>query len=106
MSGIIEQFWYYYTPALVLALGIVMIVWGLSWGVKGIRQESKDPGRALAIAQTMRIAFIGLSITGMGIGFLFDLKTLIILSLIWGVGELLETSVVIGALKSSPHDSH
>ncbi|MGH7801401.1 MAG: hypothetical protein ACREOW_12380 [Thermodesulfobacteriota bacterium] len=101
MGGIQEQFWYYYTPALVLALGIVMIVWGLYSGVKRLRQESKDPGRALAIAQTMRIVFIGLSITGMGIIFLFDLKTLVILSLIFGVGEFLETSVIIGALKSS-----
>ena len=101
MVSIIVYFWNYYTPKLLFTFGIVITLLGIYWGIVRARKELKDPGRALAIAQSLLLVLIGLSIMGVGIGWIWNIDSLLFLSLIIGAQELLETSIVISALKSS-----
>ena len=78
-----------------------MSIFGLYSGMEKVREQLEDPGRALAVAQCLRIGIIGLSLVGVGIGWLLDFDTLLLLSLIICFEELLENSIVIATLKRS-----
>ena len=67
-----------------------------------MRDRSTDPGHALTFVQGFRIMIMGLCVAGLGAGWLWDSKWLLGLSLIIGAEELLESSVIIKALKESP----
>lgn len=99
MVSIIVYFWNYYTPKLFFSFGIVITLLGIYWGIERARKELKHPGRALAIARSLRVVLIGLSIMGAGIGWMWNIESLLLLSLIIGCEELLETSIVIATLK-------
>ncbi|HWP93523.1 MAG TPA: hypothetical protein VNN20_15120 [Thermodesulfobacteriota bacterium] len=94
-----------YLAILVLILGLAMVSWSLSWGVKKVLQESLDPMRALALVRSMRIGLVGLSLVGIGAGWIWNMESLLFLSIIFGCEELYETSLVIALLKRSPLDS-
>ena len=68
----------------------------------GVARHKKDPERALSIVQSFRIGIIGLCLTGVGCGIWFELTPLFWLSLIIGGEELLESTVIITALRHSP----
>src|SRR3972149_7501852 len=101
MVSIIVYFWNYYTPKLLFTFGIVITLLGIYWGIVRARKELKGPGRALAIAQSLRLVLIGLNIMGVGIGWIWNIESLLLLSIIIGAEELLETSIVIATLKRS-----
>jgi len=100
----VEIPWNTYLATLVLILGLAMVSWGLSWGVNKVLRESLDPMIAQALVRSLRIELVGLSLVGIGAGWLWDIESLFVLSLIFGCEELYETSLVI-ALERSTHDS-
>jgi Ni/Fe-hydrogenase subunit HybB-like protein len=100
----VEIPWNTYLATLVLILGLAMVSWGLSWGVNKVLRESLDPMIAQALVRSLRIELVGLSLVGIGAGWLWDIESLLI-SLIFGCEELYETSLVIALLKRSTHDS-
>jgi len=65
-------------------------------------KEGEDPGRALAIVRDIRVVLIGISLVGIGLALYWNLDNLLLLSLIFGIQELFETSLVISVLKRSP----
>ncbi len=97
--------WNTYLAALVLISGIAMVSWSLSWGVSKVLKESLDPMRALALVRSTRIGLVGLSLVGIGAGWIWNIEGLLVLSIIFGCEELYETSLVIALLKRSPQDS-
>ncbi len=90
MGGIIEHFWHCYIPTLILTLGIFMSIFGLYSGMEKVREQLEDPGRASAVARCLRIGIICLSLVGVGIGWLLDFDTLLLLSLIICCEEFLK----------------
>ncbi len=102
LGGFIEPSWHAYPAAALLILGLAMTVWSLHWGATTARRQLRDPGRALGIVQGFRMGIIGLSLAGIAAAWLWHLQALLVLSLIIGGEELLESSVIIAALKRGP----
>ena len=86
----------------LILVGLSVFAWSVYWDISRRRDEDADPGRALTIVQSFRIGIIGLCLAGVGTGWLWDSTWLLGLSLIIGGEELLESSVIIKALKESP----
>jgi hypothetical protein len=87
---------------ILTTLGLALFVWSLGWGTYTTRQQERDPGKALALVQGFRVGIIGLSLAGIGAGWLWHSHWLLGLSLIIGGEELLESTVIITALKQAP----
>jgi hypothetical protein len=97
--------WHNHLATVSLILGGAMVAWSLSWGVSKVLREHSDPIRALVLMRCLRIGLIGLSLVGIGSGFLWESKSLLVLSFIFGCEELYETSVVIAVLKKALHNA-
>jgi len=91
--------------ALAFACGLLFALAGLRTGVKRAAREERDPGRALALLLGFRRAVIGLSIAGVAAALLWDVDWLFGLSLVIAGEELLESTVMITALRHDPHRS-
>jgi hypothetical protein len=102
LDGFIQPSWHAYGAIVLIALGLAIVIWSLRRGAGTARRRVRDPGRALALVQGFRIGIIGLSLAGIGAAWLWQLEPLLVLSLIIGGEELLESSVVIAALKRVP----
>ena len=102
LGGLVEPSWYVYPAAVLIILGLAVVVWGLSWGTSAVYRQARDPNKALAIMQGFRVGIIGLSLAGIGAARLWHLDWLLALSLIIGGEEILESTVVIAALKRTP----
>jgi hypothetical protein len=91
-----------YLPVLVMALGGGITTRNIVVGIRSVRRQKKDPERALALLQGFRRTIIGLSVTGLGAAWFWDSAFLFGLSLIIVGEELLESTVMISALKRAP----
>jgi hypothetical protein len=88
----------------VLALAVMLVglgtaVWGIEHGVAAARRHRRDPLRALVLLRSFRTVIVGLSVAGVAAAWCWQLNWLLGLSLIIGGEELLESTVVISALK-------
>lgn len=90
-----------YVAAPLIACGMAIVVRSLFFSTN-TRRPTKDPERALSLVQSFRIGIIGLCLAGVGFGLWFDLKSVLWLALIIGGEELLESTVIITALRHSP----
>ena len=102
LDGIVEPSWHLYPTAVLIVLGLAITVWSLYWGIDSARRQARDPGKALAIMQGFRTGIIGLSLAGIGAAWLWHLNWLLVLSLIIGGEETLESAVIVSALKRAP----
>jgi hypothetical protein len=87
------------TATLMIAAGLLMTFLGIRSGVVGGRRERRDPHRALAILRGFRRTVIGLAVAGLGAGWQWGIDWLVVLSLAIGGQELLESSIMIAALR-------
>jgi len=93
-------------PALVLvAVGLGVTVWGVRRGVVGARRAPRDPWHALALLRGFRVGIVGLALAGLAAAWCWQLGWLAGLSLIIGGEELLESTVIITALRRSAGSS-
>ena len=94
--------WTEYPAQCFILLGLSVVAWSFYWSAVTMRDQNKDPDHALTFVQGFRIMIVGLCVAGLGAGWLWDSRWLVGLSLIIGAEELLESSVIIKALKESP----
>lgn len=85
----------------LIAVGVTIAVASISRGVAAARRARRDPPRALALLCGFRAAILGLALAGIGAAWCWQLDWLLALALIIGGEEVLESSVVIAALRSS-----
>lgn len=89
---------------LMLAAGLATAVVAAWRGVAEARRHERDPERALAIMRGFRRSVLGLALAGVGAAWLWEVRGLVTLSLLIGGEELLESSVMIRALRDwSPY---
>jgi hypothetical protein len=98
MTELVNFSWRAYPAAMLIILGIVGAVWSAHRGVARARRV-RDPLRALAIMQGFRIAIVGLAVAAIGAAWWWQIGWLFVLALVIGGEELLESTVVIAALK-------
>ena len=91
--------WLDLMAVLAIALGLSLVVWALRLQALGYRPAPAGPRKALNLVRSFRGVLVGLALTGVGVGVLAELEWLVVLSLIIGGQELLETSIMVAALR-------
>lgn len=99
MDALVTLSWRVYPAWVLIAIGLSISVWGVGRGIAAAHNEPRDPGRALAILRGFRVGVVGLAMAGIGAAWCWHLGWLLGLSLIIGGEELLESTVVIAALR-------
>jgi hypothetical protein len=94
-----EASWRVYPAALLMAAGIVVLIYSVRRGFTDGRRITRDPARAFAIMRAFRVGIVGLCVAGIGAGWCWHVPALIGLSLIIVGEEVLESSVFIAALR-------
>src|SRR5690606_40969750 len=101
MEAFLDLPWRHGPAAGLVLAGIVLFARGLAlWRSAG--RIDRDPGRALAYARGFRIGILGLCSFAFGLGWSFGLGWVVVVSLIVLGEEMLETSVMIAALRATP----
>ena len=83
--------------ALMFAGGAV-VLGGIQRQWRELRRRGRDLRKAVALTRSLRTSLVGLAMTGAACGWSFDVPALLVVSLVIGAEELLETSVVSAAL--------
>ena len=83
-----------------MLVGSLMALWGLNGLVAGVRRAVRgNSSRLTSWIQGFRLFIIGLAIVGIGAAWWWHLLWILVISLAIGGEEVLESSVVIYALK-------
>jgi hypothetical protein len=100
MEELLEAMWPAVPAALCLAAGALLLTAGVR---RRIRDHAVPPpsgnANALGLVRSFRFVLTGGALVGVGIGLLADVSWLVVLSLIIGGQELLETSIMAAALR-------
>ena len=99
MDALVALAWRAYPAAALMAMGVTIMVWSVGRGLTAARRAGRDPARALALLCGFRGGIVGLALAGIGAAWCWHVGWLLALSLIIGGEELLESSVVIAALR-------
>lgn len=87
-------------PALLVAGGIAIVAGGLWRHRSVLRLRLTSPESTLPLACGLRAVLVGGALAAAGLGWLHGSPTIVGLACVIGLEELLETSVVIAALRS------
>ena len=101
MDTVVALSWRAYPSWTLIAVGLTITIWSVRHGIIAACREARDPRRALALLRGFRGGIIGLALAGLGAAWCWQLGWLLGLSLIIGGQELLESTVVITALRQS-----
>jgi hypothetical protein len=82
-----------------MAAGAAILAWAVRLGVSRLPAGAVAPRRPLNMVRSLRALLVGASLIGLGAGLLWENGWLVGLSLIIGLEELLETTVVVLALR-------
>lgn len=98
METLWELSWRAYPAAVLVMAGLGIVARGVWRQRRGIGLPVTRAAKGAALARALRSVLTGLATSGIGIGWWAHLDLLLVLSLVIGGEELLETSVVIAAL--------
>ena len=98
MTEVVHLSWRAYPAALLMIAGLALAFWSAGRATVRARQ-SRDPRRALAILLGFRAAIVGLALAAIGAAWWWQIGWLFGLALVIAGEELLESTVVIAALK-------
>ncbi len=99
METLIDLSWRVYPAAALGALGFALLAHGLILLGAGLRRSIWDPGKSLMLVRGFRYSIVGLAIVALGAAWQWHLLWLLLLALAIGGEELLESSIVIFALR-------
>jgi hypothetical protein len=84
---------------LLIVLGTGIVLWAARLQWRGPDPDAVAPAKPLDMVRSLRAVLVGGALVGLGVGLLWDNRWIIGISLIIGLEELLETSVVVMALR-------
>jgi hypothetical protein len=99
-DGLLAAPWRTSPAAALIAIGLFVAMRGLYRERRDLRRPPTDPGLGFALTRTLRSMLGGLALAGIGVGWLAAVPSLMLVSALIGVEELLEISSVIRALRS------
>lgn len=79
--------------------GTAIVIWAVRLQLRGPARDAVAPAKPLDMVRSLRAVLVGAAMVGLGFGLLTDNRWVIGISLIIGLEELLETSVVVMALR-------
>ena len=87
-------------PTLAIVCGLAIVLGGI-WRHRGVlRLPLASRASTLPLARTLRAVLVGGALAAAGVGWLYDSRTVVALACVIGLEELMETSVVIAALRA------
>jgi hypothetical protein len=98
METLWELSWRAYPAAALIVLGAGIVVRGIWRQRRGIGLPVTRAAKGAAMTRALRSVLTGLATVGIGVAWLAHLDLLLMVALVIGGEELLETSVVIAAL--------
>ena len=101
MDTLIDLSWRLYPSTALMVVGTALAVWGTRMGIDGFRKalHYSDLANLATWIQGFRLSIIGLAVVGIGGAWAWHLLWLLVLSLAIGGEEVLESSIVIFALR-------
>ena len=86
-----------------MVVGAWLAFWGLRLEINGFRLPTRDSDHILSIVRGLRLGILGLAVAGIGAAWIWHLTWLFVLSLVIGIEEMVEISIVIHFLKRAEH---
>ncbi len=99
MDALVDLSWRLYPAAVVMAMGTVLLVWGIRLEVQGLRRPTGDPEHILSLVRGLRLSILGLSVVGLGVAWIWQVLWLLVLSLVFVGEEMVEISFVLFVLR-------
>jgi hypothetical protein len=100
MEALMDLSWRLYLALPLMVLGAALAVWGIKRGVHGLICALRgDSAQLVTLMEGFRLAIVGLVVTGIGAAWAWHIPWLLVLSLVMGAGEMLESSIDIFALR-------
>ena len=100
MDALVELSWRLYPTSVLMGLGTLLALRGAVNEWVGLRQAlGSDPDKILTFLQGFRLTIIGLALVGLGAAWAWHIPVLLVLALVIGGEELLESSVHIFAVR-------
>jgi hypothetical protein len=99
MEAIVELSWRIYPACALVATGAALVAYGLAVQYRGIVKPIRDPDKNLTWMRGFRLAVIGLAVAGIAAAWAWQSMFLLVLALLIGGGETLESSLDIFALR-------
>jgi hypothetical protein len=94
--------WYGALP--LMAVGALCVVRGARRGWHGLRGAVHgDASQLVPLMEGFRTCIIGLALVGIGVAWIWHRPVLLLLSLAIGAGEIMETSLILFALRHGAH---
>ena len=98
MDALIDLAWRIYRASVLMALGTLLTLRGTVKEWVGTRRAMRsDPAKILVFLMGFRLAIIGLAVLAIGAAWAWHIPVLLVLALVVGGEELLESSVHIYA---------
>jgi hypothetical protein len=102
MDWLIDLSWREYPASALLFVGLTLLLYAVGKEMSALRRDYREPGRVLDIVQAFRLTVLGLVLAGFAAAWQWQIDWLALLALAIGIVELLESSVMIYALRHTP----
>ena len=99
MEALTELSWRVYPATALMIICTALLVRGSRLGLGGLQPGANDPIHVITLVRGIRMSIIGLALLGLGGAWAWHLAWLLVLALVFGGEELLETSVVLFVLR-------
>ena len=99
MDIFVDLSWRIYPAAAVIAGGSTLAMFGALRGIRGIWLPIRDPSKNLTIITGFRLMVIGLALAGIAAAWAWHIVWLLVLALVIGGEETLESSIQAYALR-------
>jgi hypothetical protein len=106
MDGLGEAPWRILPSALIMATGLAAFVYGVESLARALRISIWDLHRPIVWVAGFRAAIIGLAVAALGAAWLTQQLWVLLLALAIGGEELLETSIILFALRRGRRIDH
>ncbi len=101
MDVLIDLSWRAYPAAVLLGTGSLLAIPGLYGFWAGMRPPYEHASKTLAALQAFRRGVIGLAVMGLGAAWIWQLDWLLVLALVIGGEETLESTIHVQAVSMS-----
>ncbi len=99
MEMVWDLSWRIYIVMPMLTFGVGLVVAGIRRELRGFRMPLTERGKNLTTMRGLRLVVFGLAVIGTAVSWLWQIPAILAAALVIGFEEMLETSIIIYALR-------
>ena len=103
MDALVDLSWRLYPAAALMAAGLALLSHGLLRGFGAMRRPRRDASKMASVIRGFRLAVVGLALAALGAAWAWHMTWLLVLALVIGGEETLESTLIIFALTRGRH---